>query len=95
MATKLHVGNLSFDTMDAHLEELFSAMGQVVSAQVVTDRATGRARGFGFVEMANDDEAQKAIQTLDGREFMGRNLRVSPAQPRERSSAPRGDWNRR
>ena len=97
MAIKLHVGNLSFDTMDAHLQELFSSMGQVVSAQVVTDRATGRARGFGFVEMATDEDAQNAIQALDGREFMGRNLRVSPAQPRERDSrgGGGGDWNRR
>jgi RNA recognition motif-containing protein len=96
MASKLYVGNLSFDTSDAHLQELFAAMGEVVSAKVVTDRDTGRARGFGFVEMANDEDAQKAIAALDGRDFMGRNLKVNPAQPREGGGGGSrgGDWSR-
>jgi cold-inducible RNA-binding protein len=95
MASKLYVGNLSFDTSDAHLQELFASMGEVVSAKVVTDRDTGRARGFGFVEMANDEDAQKAIAALDGRDFMGRNLKVNPAQPREGGGGSRGgDWSR-
>lgn len=95
MASKLYVGNLSFDTSDAHLQELFASMGEVVSAKVVTDRDTGRARGFGFVEMANEEDAQKAIAALDGRDFMGRNLKVNPAQPREGGGGSRGgDWSR-
>jgi RNA recognition motif-containing protein len=95
MASKLYVGNLSFDTSDAHLHELFASMGEVVSAKVVTDRDTGRARGFGFVEMASEEDAQKAIAALDGRDFMGRNLKVNPAQPREGGGGSRGgDWSR-
>ncbi len=94
MASKLYVGNLSFDTNDAHLHELFASLGEVVSAKVITDRDTGRARGFGFVEMANEEDAQKAIAALDGRDFMGRNLKVNPAQPREGGSRG-GDWRDR
>jgi RNA recognition motif-containing protein len=83
MSNKLYVGNLSFQAGDEALEELFASQGQVLSAKVVTDRETGRARGFGFVEMASAEEAQKAIQNLDGQDFMGRSIRVSIAQPRE------------
>lgn len=83
MSNKLYVGNLSFQAGDEALEELFASQGQVLSAKVVTDRETGRARGFGFVEMASAEDAQKAIQNLDGQDFMGRSIRVSIAQPRE------------
>ncbi len=82
MASKLYVGNLSYDTRDDDLNELFSEYGQVVSAKVVMDRDTGRPRGFGFVEMGTADEAQKAIQELDGKDFMGRAIKVNLAQPR-------------
>jgi cold-inducible RNA-binding protein len=90
---KLYVGNLSFDTSEAELEELFSAHGEVASAKVITDRDTGRPRGFGFVEMVRAEDAQKAIENLDGREFMGRNLKVNIAQARE--SRPGGGGDRR
>jgi cold-inducible RNA-binding protein len=88
MASKLYVGNLSYDTRDDDLQELFSEYGQVVSAKVVMDRDTGRPRGFGFVEMGTAEEAQKAIQELDGKDFMGRAIKVNVAQPRE--DRPRG-----
>jgi RNA recognition motif-containing protein len=96
MASKLYVGNLSFSTNDDHLRDLFASLGEVVSATVVTDRETGRARGFGFVEMASETDAQKAVEALDGRDFMGRTIRVNPAQPRERSGGGGGGggWNR-
>ncbi len=93
MSKNLYVGNLSFDTREDDLHELFSQHGEVISAKVITDRETGRHRGFGFVEMAQDEEAQKAIENLDGKEFMGRNLKVNVAQPREnrpRGGGPRG-----
>jgi RNA recognition motif-containing protein len=88
MSSNLYVGNLSFDVREEELRELFAAHGQVVSAKVITDRETGRPRGFGFVEMAQAEDAQKAIQNLDGKEFMGRPLKVNIAQPRE--NRPRG-----
>ena len=80
----IYVGNLSFRSTEADLERLFGEYGQVDSAAVITDRDTGRSRGFGFVEMANDDEARKAIEELDGTEIEGRKLRVNEAQPRQR-----------
>lgn len=83
MSSKLYVGNLSFDTGEAELQELFAGQGEVLNANVITDRETGRSRGFGFVEMANEESAQNAIQNLDGREFQGRNLKVNMAKPRE------------
>jgi cold-inducible RNA-binding protein len=88
MSSNLYVGNLSFDAREEDLQELFAAHGEVVSAKVITDRETGRPRGFGFVEMANAEDAQKAIQSLDGKDFMGRNLTVNLARPRE--DRPRG-----
>lgn len=87
MSSNLYVGNLPFDVGEEELQELFVAQGEVVSAKVVMDRETGRPRGFGFVEMAKPEDAQKAIQNLDGREFKGRSLKVNMAQPRE--SRPR------
>ena len=92
MASKLYVGNLSYDTRDDDLQELFSEYGQVVSAKVIMDRDTGRPRGFGFVEMGTAEEAQKAIQELDGKDFMGRTIKVNMAQPRE--DRPRGGGGR-
>jgi len=88
---KLYVGNLSFDTSEAELEELFSQHGEVASAKVITDRDTGRPRGFGFVEMVRAEDAQKAIENLDGHEFMGRNLKVNIAQAREGGRPGGGD----
>lgn len=81
MSTKLYVGNLAFGTSDQDLMELFGQYGQVVSAQVVMDRDTGRSRGFAFVEMGSG--AQEAIQATNMNEFQGRNLTVNEAKPRE------------
>src|SRR5262244_2989453 len=92
MGKKLFVGNLSFETTSADLEALFAQAGQCESASVITDRATGRSRGFGFVEMSSAAEAQKAIATLNGRELQGRTLNVSEA--RERSSGGGGGGDR-
>ncbi|HEY3332409.1 MAG TPA: RNA-binding protein [Capsulimonadaceae bacterium] len=83
MATKLYVGNLSYQATDQELHELFSEVGQVSSAQVVTDRYSGQSRGFGFVEMASEDDAQKAIAAIHGRNVGGRSLVVNESRPRE------------
>jgi cold-inducible RNA-binding protein len=85
---KLYVGNLSFKTTEGELQQLFSQHGQVASASLVMDRETGRPRGFGFVEMPNDAEAQAAIAALNGQNFGGRDLTVNEAKPRE--DRPRG-----
>ncbi len=84
MSTNIYVGNLSFNTDSNELENLFAEYGAVDRAQVITDRETGRSRGFGFVEMANDDEAQNAIESLNGKEVDGRELRVNVAKERSR-----------
>jgi RNA recognition motif-containing protein len=86
MSSKIYVGGLPYATTDAQLQDLFAAHGTVESARVITDKFTGRSRGFGFVEMANSDEAQKAIQALNGTDFEGRNLTVNEARPQERRS---------
>ena len=83
MGRKLYVGNLSYGVRDSDLEELFAAHGTVASAQVIMDRDTGRSKGFGFVEMSNDQEAQDAISALNGRELEGRTLTVNEARPKE------------
>jgi cold-inducible RNA-binding protein len=83
MSVKLYVGNLSFQTTQGDLEELFSQSGQVESVSIVTDRDTGQSRGFAFVEMSGNKEAQAAIQALDGKEIDGRALKVNEARPRE------------
>ena len=83
MGKKLYVGNLSYQVDSSELEQLFGQHGQVVSAQVISDRETGRSKGFGFVEMANDDEAQAAIAALNGQQHDGRTLTVNEAKPRE------------
>lgn len=79
----IYVGNLSYSTRDAELEEIFSAFGRVDSARVVMDRETNRSKGFGFVEMANASEAERAISELNGAEVGGRTLKVNEARPRE------------
>jgi len=83
MGKKLYVGNLNYETTDSDLEQLFAAYGTVQSAQVIMDRDTGRSKGFGFVEMGTDQEAQAAIQALSGKQVSGRNLTVNEARPRE------------
>ncbi len=83
MATKLYVGNLTYQMTDQELHDLFSEAGNVASAQVVTDRYTSQSRGFGFVEMATEDEAQQAIAAINGRNVGGRALVVNESRPRE------------
>ena len=83
MSMKLYVGNLTYEVTDAALEQLFAAHGNVKSAQVIMDRDTGRSKGFGFVEMSNDQEAQAAITALNGQQVEGRSLTVNEARPRE------------
>jgi len=90
MGKKIFVGNLSFDTTSADLESLFAQAGTCTSATVITDRDTGRSRGFGFVEMSSASEAQKAIAELNGRELQGRTLNVSEAKERAGGDRPRG-----
>src|SRR5204862_7576421 len=80
---KLYVGNLSYDTSSSYLEQLFAQHGTVASAQVINDRDTGRSKGFGFVEMASDEEAAAAIAALNGQQHDGRTLTVNEAKPRE------------
>ncbi len=83
MAKKLYVGNLAYSTTNEDLRNLFSQHGQVDTAEVVSDKFSGQSKGFGFVEMADAEAAQAAIQALDGSEFMGRNITVNEAKPRE------------
>lgn len=94
MGKKLYVGNLAFAVSDRDLRELFAQAGSCESAAIVTDRATGRSRGFGFVTMQSDDDAQKAIAQLNGQDFRGRTLTVSEARERETTRGGRaGGWN--
>ncbi|MDO4671794.1 RNA recognition motif domain-containing protein [Falsiporphyromonas endometrii] len=86
----IFVSNINYRTLEESLLDLFAAFGEVSSARIITDRETGRSRGFGFVEMENDAEAQSAINELDGKEFEGKELRVSVARPRE----PRNNFSR-
>jgi RNA recognition motif-containing protein len=91
VAKKLYVGNLSYSTSDGDLRKLFEEYGTVESAQVIMDRDSGRSKGFGFVEMANAQEAQAAIDALNGQEVAGRALTVNEARPREdRGGRPGG-----
>ncbi|MDX9731984.1 MAG: RNA-binding protein [Bdellovibrionales bacterium] len=83
MGKKLYVGNLSYSTTDEGLTGAFAAHGTVESARVIMDRETGRSKGFGFVEMASDEEAQKAVAAMDGQALDGRNLKVAEAKPVE------------
>lgn len=90
MAQKLYVGNLSYSVNDEALKELFAAAGTVASATIITDKMSGRSKGFGFVEMSSDAEAQSAIEMFNGKEFEGRNLTVNEARPKE--DRPRGGF---
>ncbi len=90
MAKKLFVGNLSWNTNDASLQALFATVGTVASAQVITDRYTGKSRGFGFVEMSNDEEAEKAKTELNGKDLDGRQITVNEARAREEGGGQRG-----
>lgn len=90
MAKKLYVGNLAFQTTSQDLQELFAQAGTVESAQVIEDRDTGRSKGFGFVEMASDDEAAAAIEQFNGKDLAGRTLTVNEARPRENRSGGGG-----
>jgi RNA recognition motif-containing protein len=98
MGRRLYVGNLSYDTTELELRETFGKFGTVADAKVVTDRDTGRPRGFAFVEMSSDQEAQEAIAQLNGRELGGRALNVNEAQERSgggggrSGGASRGRW---
>jgi len=90
VAKKLYVGNLPYGVSNGDLEQMFQVHGQVQSAQVIVDRDTGRSKGFGFVEMANDQEAQAAITAMNGKESGGRALTVNEAKPREDRGGGRG-----
>lgn len=83
MAMKLYVGGLAYSVTDKELEEYFAAQGKVVSAVVIKDRDSGQSKGFGFVEMEVDEEAQKAISELNGKELSGRSIIVNQARPQE------------
>lgn len=97
MGKKLYVGNLGFDVTDKDLEAVFAQAGVCESVTVVTDRFSGQSRGFGFVEMSSNAEAQKAIQELNGQDLKGRALKVNEAREREDrgGGGNRGGWNRR
>jgi cold-inducible RNA-binding protein len=95
MSNKLYVGNLSFRVTSEDLQEYFAAAGAVESANVVYDRETGRSRGFGFVEMADDDAANAAIAQFNGQEYDGRNMVVNEARPREDRGGQGGGGGRR
>jgi RNA recognition motif-containing protein len=94
MGKKLYVGNLSYQVDSSELEQLFGAHGQVVSAQIINDRDTGRSKGFGFVEMSSDQEADAAIAALNGQQHNGRALTVNEARPREERPAGGGGGGR-
>jgi cold-inducible RNA-binding protein len=99
MGRKLYVGNLGFDVTNQELQDAFAEIGGCDSATVIMDRDTGRSRGFGFVEMTSNGEAQKAIQQLDGKEIKGRAIKVSEARDRDAGrggggGGGRGEWNR-
>ena len=89
MSVNIYVGNLSYDTTEDTLRTLFGEFGEVESARVITDRYTGRSKGFGFVEMTAEDAAQEAIGALNGRSVDGREIRVDKAKPRTERRQPR------
>lgn len=94
MAKKLYVGNLSYGMTDTDLQNLFATHGTVQSAQVIMDRDTGRSKGFGFVEMDSNDQAQAAITAMNGQEINGRALTVNEARPREERAGGAGGGSR-
>jgi RNA recognition motif-containing protein len=83
MGSKLYVGNLSYSVTEERLQQHFAQHGSVVSARIITDKFSGRSKGFGFVEMSSDEEAQRATTALNGTEFEGRNIVVSEARPQQ------------
>ena len=92
MSKRLYVGNLPYSVSSSDLQSLFSAHGEVQSAEVISDRMTGRSKGFGFVEMSNDEEADAAITALNGQDHGGRALTVNEARPREQREGFRGGY---
>lgn len=90
MSTKLYVGGLPYSVTDGQLEEIFSGHGSVQSARVISDKFTGQSRGFGFVEMASSEEAQRAMEALNGTQLEGRTLVVNEARPQENRPRPGG-----
>jgi len=92
MATKLYVGGLAYSSTEDGVRDYFSQAGSVASVAIINDKMTGRSKGFGFVEMSSDEEAQKAIEMFDGKEFEGRSLTVNEARPME-ARPPRRDFN--
>jgi len=94
MAKKLYVGGLSYNTTEAALKDAFAQAGTVESTTIITDRMSGRSKGFGFVEMATDEEAAKAIEMWNGKELDGRTVTVNEARPMT-PRPPRGDWQPR
>ena len=92
MATKLYVGGLAYSSTEDSVRDYFSQAGSVASVAIINDKMTGRSKGFGFVEMSSDEEAQKAIEMFDGKEFEGRSLTVNEARPME-ARPPRRDFN--
>ena len=91
MSKKLHVGNLGFDVTSQELQDVFTSIGPCDSATVLMDRTTGQSRGFGFVEMTSNSDAQKAVQQLDGKEIKGRAIKVSEARERSIAGGASGD----
>ncbi|MHC5023116.1 MAG: RNA recognition motif domain-containing protein [Planctomycetota bacterium] len=89
---KIYVGNLSFNTTESDLRDVFAEFGEVSETTLITDRDTGRPRGFGFVEMRNDQEAREAIAALDGKDVGGRTIKVNEARPKPERSGGRGRW---
>ena len=79
----IYVGNISYNSSEVDLSDLFGRYGEVVDVRIITDRDSGRSKGFGFVEMSDDDQAKEAIEALDSKDFMGRDIRVNEARPRE------------
>ena len=79
----IYVGNISYTTSEDDLRDLFARYGEVTAVRMITDRDTGRSKGFGFVEMTDDDQAKEAISALDSKDFMGRDVKVNEARPRE------------
>ena len=94
MAKKLYVGGLSYNTSEATLKAAFEAIGAVESATIIMDKMTNRSKGFGFVEMTNDEDAQKAIDTFNGKELDGRTVTVNEARPMEPRAPRQGGYNR-
>jgi len=95
MGAKLYVGNLSYSVTEERLQQHFAQYGSVVSARIITDKFSGRSKGFGFVEMSSDEEAQRAMTALNGTDFEGRNVVVSEARPQQPRAPRPGGGGRR